>query len=158
MLFFLLLLLWKTIYVLLKLHKIKLIEDKHRRLLLTLKNVEKWQWLKISAMVKHANKPFNAAQLGNFLPCVQIVSRGSLHFHSILIPCRFSSSLLSSGQSAKMLKKSQLSIFTNVWKHILMDSNVKCEAYSILAIRLIKFKCLNVELVRVMKCMISGSV
>jgi hypothetical protein len=39
-----------------------------------------------------------------------------------------------------------------------MDSNVKCEAYSILAIRLIKFKCLNVELVRVMKCMISGSV
>ncbi|KAJ6914642.1 hypothetical protein NC651_016810 [Populus alba x Populus x berolinensis] len=64
---------------------------------------------KISAMVKHANKPFNASQLQNFLPCVQIVSRGSLHFHSILIPWRFSSSLISIlGQSAKMLKKSQL--------------------------------------------------
>jgi hypothetical protein len=68
----------------------------------------------ISATVKHANKPFNAAQLENSLPCVQIVSRGSLHFHSVLIPYTFSSSLLSSGQSAKMLKKSQLSIFTNV--------------------------------------------
>jgi hypothetical protein len=36
---------------------------------------------KISAMVKHANKPFNAAQLGNFLPFVQIVSRGSQAYY-----------------------------------------------------------------------------
>ncbi|KAJ6994457.1 hypothetical protein NC653_017318 [Populus alba x Populus x berolinensis] len=39
---------------------------------------------KISAMVKHANKPFNASQLQNFLPCVQIVSRLEVLFTSIL--------------------------------------------------------------------------